>query len=83
MLKTLSTKIDEAVLKKLDAVCEEDRLVKSKIIEDALRDKLDELAEKRWAVAMISERNSQEHMSLKDLERKISAKPVRSSHKNL
>lgn len=67
MQKTLSAKIDDQVLAKLDEVCERRHLVKAKVLEEAIREKLEHLAEEDWAIAMLAERASSKELSLEDV----------------
>ena len=70
-LKTFSVKINTELLELFSEVCKRRNLIKAKILEEAIRDKLEEMAEEEWALSMITERAASKTMSLAEFEKRI------------
>ena len=70
-VKTFSVKINTELLELFTEVCKRKNLIKAKILEEAIRNRLEEMAEEEWAISMITERAASKTMSLAEFEKKI------------
>ncbi len=70
-VKTFSVKINTELLELFTEVCKRKNLIKAKILEEAIRNRLEEMAEEEWAISMIAERAASKTMSLAEFEKKI------------